>query len=155
MSRAFVKDNDEAPEGPEPELPISPAPNLTTERGAGLILDKIEGLRRALEGLAESEAARLRRELRYWEARRASMRIVKREPGAQAAAFGMEVVVRRPEGVQTLRIVGEDEADPASGLIAWTSPLARALEEAEAGETVEFSVGGRLQPLEILAVRPL
>lgn len=132
VSRAFVKDNDE---GPEPELPISPAPNLTTERGAGLILAKIEELRRDLEGLAESEAAQIRRELRYWEARRASMRIVRRGPDTQAAALGMEVVLRRPEGVQSLRIVGEDEADPASGLIAWTSPLALALEEAEAGET--------------------
>ena len=42
---------------------------------------------------------------------------------------------------QSFRIVGEDEADPAKGLLAWASPLARELigkvtgEEIEAGAT--------------------
>ncbi len=120
-----------------------------------MILDKVEELRRALEGLAEDEAAQLRRELRYWEARRATMRIVRQEPDMKAVAFGTEVVLRRPDGLQTLRIVGEDEAEPASGRISWTSPLAQALDEAEEGETVEFSAGGRILSLEILSIRPL
>ncbi|MDD2867769.1 GreA/GreB family elongation factor [Neomegalonema sp.] len=155
MSRAFVKENDDAPEAPQPDIPVGSAPNLVTERGAGLILERIAGLRRALEGLAEQEAEPLRRELRYWEARRASMRLLRQDPGAGAVGFGTEVVVRRPEGLQTLRIVGEDEADPLRGLLAWTSPLARALDEAEPGEIVDFEAGGRTTPLEILSVRPL
>jgi transcription elongation GreA/GreB family factor len=36
---------------------------------------------------------------------------------------------------QTYRIVGEDEADPEAGLLAWTSPVARALLGATIGDT--------------------
>ena len=41
----------------------------------------------------------------------------------------------------TLRIVGEDEADPAAGRIAWTAPVAQALLGAEAGEIRELPNG--------------
>ena len=42
------------------------------------------------------------------------------------------------EGGQRLdyTIVGEDEADPAAGLVSWVSPLARALQDAEVGDLI-------------------
>jgi transcription elongation GreA/GreB family factor len=39
---------------------------------------------------------------------------------------------------QTIRIVGEDEANPREGLINFRSPLAQALIGAEVGDTVEM-----------------
>ena len=63
--------------------------------------------------------------------------------------FGAAVTVRRDDGtVLTFRIVGEDEADPAAGRIAWTAPVARALLGAEPGETRELPTG----EVEILAI---
>ena len=40
---------------------------------------------------------------------------------------------------QTIRIVGEDEADPKAGLVNFRSPLAQALIGAETGDTVEMA----------------
>lgn len=155
MSRAFVKEIDDAPPPPVQERPVSAAPNLVTKRGARLILERIESLRNSLGTLAEGEAAEARRDLRYWEARRATMQIVERAPDASTVGFGTEIVVRRFGRTQILRIVGEDEADPRQGYLAYTSPLARALDEAEAGETVEFEAGGRIDPVEIVSIKPV
>jgi transcription elongation GreA/GreB family factor len=49
-------------------------------------------------------------------------------------------------------IVGEDEADPAHGRIAWTAPLARALDGAVRGDVVELEAGGRIEEVRVLAV---
>ena len=46
----------------------------------------------------------------------------------------------------------DDEADPASGLIAWSAPLALAMMGAEAGDTADF--GGRAEAIEVLSVSP-
>jgi transcription elongation GreA/GreB family factor len=63
--------------------------------------------------------------------------------------FGTAVTVRREDGtVLTFRIVGEDEADPGAGRIAWTAPVAHALLGAEPGEIRELPTG----EVEILAV---
>ena len=47
-------------------------------------------------------------------------------------------------------VVGDDEADPANGMIAFSAPLARALMGAEVGELIEFA--GREEAIEILAI---
>lgn len=154
MSRAFVKEVDDAPELPLPDRPVSAAPNLVTKRGARLILEQTESLRRKLETLSGADAEGTQRDLRYWEARRATMQIVERSPDEKTVGFGAKVVIRRAGRTQTLYIVGEDEADPRQGYLAYTAPLARALNEAEAGETVEFGIGGRVEPIEILSVSP-
>lgn len=155
MSRAFVKEIDDAPEPSLQDRPVSAAPNLVTKRGAELILAEIESLQRKLETLAGGEADEARRDLRYWEARRATMQIVERDPDTDAVGFGTEITIRRAGRTQTLRIVGEDEADPRQGYLAYTAPLARALEEAEAGETVEFEAGGRIDPIDIVSVKAI
>lgn len=49
-----------------------------------------------------------------------------------------------------IAIVGDDEADPAAGLVAFSAPLARALMGAMAGEAVPFA-GGEVV---VLAIEP-
>ena len=51
--------------------------------------------------------------------------------------FGNRVTIARDDGrTQTFRIVGEDEADPAEGLLSYVSPLARALTGKRVGDVV-------------------
>ena len=50
----------------------------------------------------------------------------------------------------TYQIVGDDEADPARGLIAFSAPLPRAMMGAAEGELVAFN--GRADAIEILGV---
>ncbi|MDR0367146.1 MAG: transcription elongation factor GreA, partial [Rickettsiales bacterium] len=40
---------------------------------------------------------------------------------------------------KTYQIVGDDEADPSSGMVSYKSPIARALMGKQAGDTAEFS----------------
>jgi hypothetical protein len=53
-------------------------------------------------------------------------------PRSRVVGFGSRATNRRAAVMSDVTIVGEDEADPPTGLIAWTAPLARALEGAEA-----------------------
>ena len=152
MSRAFVKEDSDAPP-PQFDRPVSSAPNLVTERGARLIDDSVARIEAALADDPADEET-LRRDLRYWTARRASARLVERDPAPVSAGFGARVTIRRGGRQSEIEIVGEDEADPADGTVAWTSPLARALEGAEPGETVELVAAGRSEAIEVVAVGP-
>jgi transcription elongation GreA/GreB family factor len=77
------------------------------------------------------------RELRYWNARRATARIVLNSADATQVRFGSSVTILRDDGrEQTFRIVGEDEANPSRGTISHVSPLARALFGKRVGERV-------------------
>jgi transcription elongation GreA/GreB family factor len=153
MSRAFVREDDNAPPPPPLERAVSSAPNLVTPRGARLIEDAIERLEGEIAGTPDEQAAEpLRRDLRYWLARRASSVEVAPATAPRAAGFGARVTIRRDGAESTVEIVGEDEAQPDSGLVAWTSPLARSLEEAEPGDVVEMEAGGRTVEIEVLGV---
>ena len=52
----------------------------------------------------------------------------------------------------TYRIVGVDEADPATGKISWISPLARALLKAREGDVVKFMSPAGLREIEIIEI---
>lgn len=56
-------------------------------------------------------------------------------------------------GQVTYQIVGEDEADIRQGLIAVTSPIARALVGKEEGDVVAVQAPGGVRRYEIVAVR--
>ncbi|HZF94546.1 MAG TPA: GreA/GreB family elongation factor [Allosphingosinicella sp.] len=154
MSRAFVREIDDAPEPPPVERAVSAAPNLVTPRGARTIDENVAALEAALAFARGEEEARLRRDLRYWTARRASARVMAPDPHPTEAGFGTKVTIRRGILMSDLLIVGEDEADPAKGRIAWTAPLARALEGAERGDVVELEAGGRIEEVRVFAVGP-
>lgn len=139
MSRAFVNEDHSVED--VPERPLSPHPNLVTERGLALIDAALDDARRAYgeaqAGGDRAALARAARDLRYWNARRASAEVVAVAPDRDTVQFGHAVTVVRDDGRrQTYRIVGEDEADPAKGSISYVSPLARALLGQRIGDTV-------------------
>lgn len=157
MSRAFVKEQDDAPEHLT-ERPVSANPNLVTPHGLRLIDAEIEALRR---GLAQAQAqadkaaiARASRDLRYWMQRRASAQLVEPPTQPLKAGFAVKVGILRDDGRrQVLSIVGEDEADPAKGTIAYTSPMARALMGKAIGEVADVP-GGEAEIISLEAVGP-
>jgi transcription elongation GreA/GreB family factor len=84
--------------------------------------------------------ARAARDLRYYMARRASAQLVDSNPGSETVVFGSTVTFDRGHGrLQTFRIVGDDEADPAGGSVSYVSPLARALIGKAVGDTAFFA----------------
>jgi transcription elongation GreA/GreB family factor len=158
MSRAFVKENDD--ELPAvPERPISPHPNLVTAEGLGAMLVALD-VAQVAHGAASRNGdkagmAAAARDMRYWEARRASAQVVTPPADTSRVQFGLTVTLRRdgrdggPGRQQTFRIVGEDEAEPSQGTISHVSPLARALFGKSVGDVVEVAGG----EAEILAIR--
>ena len=164
MSRAFVRE----PDGDEivdalPELPQQPIPNYVTPQGMADLQARCERLRRerdALqahdEGMVEAaKLAHIRRDLRYVEGRIGHAVVV--DPAGQprdVVAFGATVEVEDEDGArQHWRIVGENEADSARGMVSWISPLARALTGARVGEAVTWRRPAGDRELEIVAIR--
>lgn len=151
MSRAFVKELDDVV--PLPDRLISPDRNLVTGRGLRLIeaaLARHRGdLARATAAGDREALARASREFRYWTARAATAEIAEPDPEAKTVGFGTAVTLRRADDTEvTFRIVGEDEADPAAGRIAWTAPVARTLLGSAPGEIRELPTG----EVEIVAI---
>jgi transcription elongation GreA/GreB family factor len=137
MSVAFTREEDnEAAAAYLPERPISPHPNLVT--GSGLAkLDAALALAKDAVALAQTNAdlktdrsamTRATRDLRYFTARRASARLFEPTGELDLVLFGRQVTFRRDDGrTQSFRIVGEDEADAAQGMVSHISPIAKAL----------------------------
>ena len=144
MSVAFRRESDEEHLEPKFELPIPPGPNLVTERGLRLIEDKVA----ALEAIETPDEER-QRELRYWRQRLATAQIGP-EPAEDEVGFGSRVTFRLNKAKREIRIVGEDEADPAGGLLGLQAPLAQALIGAGAGDLVPF--GGKDDAIEVVSV---
>jgi transcription elongation GreA/GreB family factor len=141
MSRAFVKENDEQNEALS-ERPVSPHPNYVTERGLALIeaeLARLHADYAAAQVAADRAAlARLARDLNYWQQRRAGAELIATPADTTKVYFGSIVTIARDDGRrQTWRIVGEDEADPASGTLSYVSPVACALTGRAVGDVVQ------------------
>ena len=161
MSVAFTREEDyEAAAAHLPDRPVSPHPNLVTANGLAAIEAALAQARAAYtaaqaHGGVEADRtamARATRDLRYWSARRASAQLTEREPGRDVAQFGDTVSLARGDGrEQTIRIVGEDEADPAAGLVSYVSPVARALLGKAVGDEVRLGA----DTLEILRIAGL
>ena len=148
MSRAFVNEDNVKPE-PPPEKMVSPHRNLVTKTGLAQIEAKLADLNEALAITTDQEAIVLiQRDLRYWRARHATAELGPSPADPEEIGFGSSVTLRRGGQIETLQIVGEDEAEPAMGKLSWVSPLALALAGLGAGETLEFA--GR--QIEIIAV---
>ena len=147
MSRAFVKEDDDAPDEPLTPRPVSEQPNYVTAKGLAQLqarLAELETQRVELTPKADTDDAardRLRtieRDLRYYRVRVESA-LLGGPQGRDAAVvgFGATVTVRDDSGARSrYTIVGEDEAEPDEGLVSWLSPLARVLEGGSVGERV-------------------
>ena len=149
MSVAFRRESDEEHKEPRFELPIPPGRNLVTVRGLELTHARVAELEAQLAAAGDDAREALARDLRYWRTREITA-VVADSPPADEIGFGSSVRVRLKGRERAFRIVGDDEADPAAGLLAWSAPLARAVMGAVAGESVAF--GGEQDVVEVLDV---
>ncbi len=150
MSVAFRREGDEEHLEPKFEIPIPLGPNLVTARGLALIRQRVAELEARLAALAdEAEIKAAKRDLRYWQTREVTAELVP-VPSGTTAAIGTKVSFRLRGKTRSLSIVGDDEADPAKGLVSFSAPLSRALLGAEAGDVMEFD--GEDDAIEVLGV---
>lgn len=159
MSVAFTKEEsaETASETLLPERTISAHPNLVTRAGLQALELQLEQARQAyrtaqaIEDVNERrrQAAIPGRDVRYLAARVGSARVMPVPASNGNVAFGSTVTVSRADGrTQTYRIVGEDEADPTTGTMSFTSPLARFLMGKAVGDVGHLNG----QELEISAI---
>jgi transcription elongation GreA/GreB family factor len=159
MSVAFVREEsaEAAQEVSLPPRAISAHPNLVTQSGLRALERALADSQLALKAAQAIEDADERRrvlELAARDVRYFAERVASAVPQAEPAdtvvvAFGSQVTILREDGRrQTFRIVGEDEADPRSGSIAYVSPLAHRLIGKRVGESMEMD--GR--EIEVVAV---
>lgn len=141
MSRAFVRETD-AEVVELPDRPISPHPNFVTAGGLEKIDARVHELNAARDAAVANEALEtlpgIDRELRYWRQRRDSARVVEPSVEPDVVRFGVSVQLQFDDGAsRDFRLVGEDEADPAIGLLSWASPVGKALIARRIGDVVE------------------
>lgn len=155
MSRGFTgSDTPEPPPVVAPRAPLpAGVPNYVTPRGLALLRaerDALNADRARWETLDTADADDRARALSVLHQRLAALaprltsaRLVPLpDPAPDVARFGACVTVRSEAGgEQTLRIVGVDEAEAASGRIAFTSPFARALVGRRTGDAVDVPTG--------------
>ncbi len=158
MSVAFTKESDaEAVAADLPDRPVPSHANLVTPAGLAQIDAELAAARTAWDAARSGDAisadrsamARATRDLRYWSARRASAQRVEPRPADGVVRFGSRVDFERADGRrQSYAIVGDDEADPATGSVSHVSPLAVAM----VGKTVGDLVVLAGHEVEIIAV---
>lgn len=148
MSVAFRRESDEEHKEPRFEIPLPAGPNLVTARGLKQIEERVAALEQASagEGPQFEEA---KRDLRYWRTRLSTAQLAP-PPPEDTVAFGSRVRFRLNQQERSIDIVGDDEAEPAAGRIAFSAPLARALMGAAAGDFADFN--GQPDVIEILEV---
>ena len=182
MSKAFTREDDNAPEDDfedEDQNPIPPgSKNYLTPLGWRRMRDEVQWLvnteRPAVTGVVSwaaklgdrSENAdyqygkkRLReidRRIRYLTKRLEAAEVV--DPATREETdqvfFGATVTYANKRGEeQTVRIVGIDEMDPAKHYVSWISPIARAFIKCREGDTVTLRTPGGDEELEIVEVR--
>ncbi|RVQ69196.1 nucleoside-diphosphate kinase [Croceicoccus ponticola] len=151
MSVAFRRESDEEHLEPKFARPIPPGPNLVTARGLALIESKVVEFELLLPNLSdEGELTAAKRDLKYWRTRHATAQIV--EPGdGTSVAFGSTVGFRMNGQDRSITIVGDDEAEPAAGLLSFSAPLSRAMIDAEVGDMIDFA--NKAEAIEILSIR--
>ena len=177
MSKAFVKEEGDAPENEEvaqPKLPthgknyITPAgyARLEAELRALVEVQRPEVVKTvswaAALGDRSENADYIYGKRRLREIDRRVRFLIKRLEGAQIVHsagrdtdqvfFGATVKVKSPSGEKTVTIVGVDEVDPAHGRVSWVSPIAKALIKAREGDTVTLRSPSGEEPLEIIEV---
>ena len=150
MSVAFRRESDEEHKEPRFELPIPVGPNLVTRAGLAQTAARVAELEAiAAETQDEARLEEVKRDLRYWRTRLATARLAP-PPPQDEIGFGSRVGFQHRGALRTIDIVGDDEADPAAGRIAFSAPLARAVMGAGVGDLVDFA--GEEEAIEILEV---
>lgn len=150
MSVAFRRESDEEHLEPRFELPIPAGPNLVTARGLALIDERIAALEATLAGADDPAAlAAIQRDLRYWNTRRITAELAP-VPAGDRVELGTRVKVMLKGKPRHFELVGDDQAEPASGLISFNAPLSRAMLGAEVGDLLPF--GDAADAIEVLEI---
>jgi len=108
--------------------------------------DYIYGRKRLRE--IDRELARLARRMK-------AARVVDptRQPDLSRAFFGATVeIADEDDNHKTLTLVGDDEQEPSSGRIGWSSPLARALRGAAVGDLRRARLPGGEKEWEVVGI---
>jgi transcription elongation factor GreB len=179
MSKAFVKETDDAEELPEAPGGLPPgSKNYITPDGFRRLQEELNHLSRTerprvVETVAwaagngdRSENGdyiygkqRLReidRRMRFLAKRLENAEIV--DPARQSRLdqvfFGATVTYAGEKGDErTVTIVGVDEIDADRGRVSWVSPVARALLKAREGDVVELRTPTGINRIEIIEIR--
>ena len=179
MSKAFVKETEDAPE-PTIEAPAIPAgvKNYMTLDGHRRMQEELRRLLReerpkVVEVVAwaagngdRSENGdyiygkkRLReidRRIRFLSKRLEIAEVVdpQRQKNRDQVFFGATVTYADARGAErTVTIVGIDEIDLDQGQVSWISPIARALIKAREGDVVELRTPAGTERIEIVEIR--
>lgn len=170
MSRAFLKN--ETADDPvliPPRAPLPPgAVNYVTPRGLQLLrneLADLEAERARAQTDAPDETERTRRlatlngQIAALTHRIATAKVVETRDAdpAEGVRFGATVTLqtvsgKTPGANRTLTLVGVDEADAATGRMAFTAPIARALLGKRAGEKATLRLGASESVLEVVKI---
>jgi transcription elongation GreA/GreB family factor len=142
MSAAFVRETEAQITDGLPDRPISPNPNFVTSSGLAQIDAHISELTATRETAVNAQDQNalpgIDRDLRYWKQRRSSAREISPPTAPEIVRFGVSVQLEFDDGsARGFRLVGEDEADPNSGLLSWASPVGKALIGRRIGDTLE------------------
>ena len=182
MSKAFTREDDNAPEEEFDEDEQNPIPpgskNYVTPGGWRRMRDEVSWLVKTERPQVTSVVSwaaklgdrsenadyqygkkRLReidRRIRYLTKRLEAAEVV--DPATREETdqvfFGATVVyANKAGGEHTLRIVGIDEMDASKHYVSWISPIARAFIKCREGDTVTLRTPGGDEELEILEVR--
>lgn len=150
MSVAFRRESDEEHKEPKFELPIPVGPNLVTRSGLAQTAARVAELEAIVaEAQDEARLEEAKRDLRYWRTRLATAQLAP-PPPEDEVGFGSRVSFRHRGAARTIDIVGDDEAEPAAGRIAFSAPLARAMMGAGVGDLLDFA--GEEDAIEILEI---
>lgn len=178
MSKAFVKETEDADDDDDLQLPAIPAgsKNYITPGGYRRLKDELlqlidverpEVVRTVSWAASNGDRSengdyiygkrRLReidRRIRFLTKRLDIAEVV--DPAARAATdqifFGATVRYASRDGEHEIMIVGIDEVDPARGRVSWVSPIARALLKAREGDSVQLRTPGGIETIDVIEV---
>ncbi|MFF7706108.1 GreA/GreB family elongation factor [Pseudomonas sp. NPDC007930] len=161
MSRAFVNEDHAAAQATAPvERQISSQPNYVTESGLALLqarVAELKALRAEQVALGErgdkQSMADLERDLRYFQARVGSARLVPPVTSTEQVQIGSWVSFADEHDAHSqVCLVGEDQADAGVGLVNWASPLGSALLGKAVGDEVLWARPAGDVLIEVLAI---
>jgi len=161
MSRAFVNEDHAAAQASQPvERQVSAQPNYVTASGLAQLQAHVAALQAqhseqsALgEGQDKQRLADIERDLRYFNQRLQSAQVVTPAISTEKVQIGSWVTFADEEDrQQRVQLVGEDQADAASQLINWASPLGKALLGTQVGDEVTWKRPAGDQMIEVVQI---
>jgi transcription elongation factor GreB len=161
MSRAFVNEDHAAAQASQPvERQVSAHRNYVTASGLAQLQAHVASLQGQHseqstrgDGSDKQRLADIERDLRYFNQRLQSAQVVTPAISTDKVQIGSWVTFADAQDhQQRVQLVGEDQADAASHLINWASPLGRALLGAEVGDEVTWKRPAGDQMIEIVQI---